>query len=158
MFYFKWGTFSGNNHSAARPPHPPAGGGGRVPLKPLIWFPFLRHLHLLSWPRPLRPVDPGAVCRPTRGQRCLPTLPGGMEGCRGVRGEGGTGPPALRLYQGWGGEGGLQYSPEGRQLSISNNCLERDTHTHTRVWANTPPPLSVQCVCVWLWWVGGCIA
>lgn len=33
---------------------------------------------------------------------------------------------------------GLEYSPEGRQLSISDNCRERDKHT--RVCTHTHPP------------------
>ncbi len=38
----------------------------------------------------------------------------------------------------WGA--GLEYSPEGRQLSISDNCRERDTHTRVRT--HSPPPHS----------------
>lgn len=38
---------------------------------------------------------------------------------------------------------GLEYSPEGRQLSISDNCREKDTHArvcaHTRTPSLTPP-------------------
>lgn len=39
------------------------------------------------------------------------------------------------------GGAGLEYSPEGRQLSISDNCRERDTHTQTHSHTRAPLPL-----------------
>lgn len=37
------------------------------------------------------------------------------------------------------GGAGLEYSPEGRQLSISDNCRERDTHTRVHTHAHALP-------------------
>lgn len=57
------------------------------------------------------------------------------------------------------GAAGLEYSPEGRQLSISDNCRERDTHacaqTHAPPTHHGPPPFSTVCVCVCVGGIGG---
>lgn len=37
------------------------------------------------------------------------------------------------------GGAGLEYSPEGRQLSISDNCRERDTHACAQTHTHIPP-------------------
>lgn len=70
---------------------------------------------MLSHRRTQPPSSPPLLARPTGGDRALPSD--------------------------YTGARGLQCSPEGRQLSISDNCQERDTHacaqTHTHISARS---------------------
>lgn len=83
-------------------------------------LPSLQPLH--PWVFLLIPTCLAVCCpivRPNQSSTAPPPLP-----TASFFSYGGRQSPALRLH--WGV--GLEYSPEGRQLSISDNSRERDTH------------------------------
>lgn len=102
--------------------------------------------HLLSWPRP--PAGPLQCVVLPEDSAAIPLC---QDGCREVGVRQGGPLPSDYTKEGVGRE--VEYSPEGRQLSISDNCPERERHTHTRVSKHTdhPPKTSVLCMCVWGW-------